>query len=80
MVGVGWCFAVDVIGITVATALFACVRRYPVAEHSTSPSLSSILEGLRYAVGRRDLLGTYREDVRVGLDSSCARGLYEDWR
>jgi MFS family permease len=61
--GVGWCFVVDVAGLVVATALFAALRPYPVADRSTPPSLRGIAEGLRYAVRRRDLLGTYVVDI-----------------
>lgn len=62
-VGLGWCFAIDVAGLTVATAMFARLRPYPPVERSTPPSLAGIMEGVRYAVGRRDLLGTYVIDL-----------------
>ena len=62
-VGVGWCFAVDVSGLLVATALFARLRSYPAQEGSTPPSLRGIMDGLGYAVRRRDLLGTYIVDI-----------------
>lgn len=63
VVGVAWCYAIDVAGIVTATALFARLRRYPPAAMSHPPSLSSIAEGLRYAVSRKDLLGTYVVDM-----------------
>ncbi len=62
-VGVGWCFLVDVAGITVATALFSRLAAYPPLEQTTPPSLRGIGEGLRYAISRRDLLGTYVIDI-----------------
>ncbi len=62
-VGVGWCFAVDVAGLIAATSLFAAMRRYPPSDRSTPPSLAGILDGLRYALSRRDLLGTYLVDI-----------------
>jgi MFS family permease len=62
-VGVGWCFVVNVVGLLVATALFAALRPYPVTGRSTPPSLAGIREGLVYAVRRRDLLGTYVVDM-----------------
>jgi MFS family permease len=61
--GVPWAFAVDVAGLVVATLLFAALRHYPPTEHSTPPSVASIVGGVRYAVGRRDLLGTYVIDM-----------------
>jgi MFS family permease len=54
---------VDVAGIAVATLLFARMRAYPPVEDTTPPSLRGIGEGLRYAVRRRDLLGTYLIDI-----------------
>ncbi|HEY7045424.1 MAG TPA: MFS transporter [Nocardioidaceae bacterium] len=62
-VGVPWCFAVDVSGLLVATALFALLRPYPALDTSNPPSVRGIMEGIGYAVRRRDLLGTYIIDI-----------------
>lgn len=62
-VGVGWCFAVDVAGLIVATVLFALLRPYPVVDRSNPPSLAGVYAGIRYAVNRKDLLGTYVVDM-----------------
>ena len=62
-VGTGWCFLVDVVGIAIATVLFFRMRPYPPVEDAAPPSLRGIGEGLQYAVGRRDLLGTYVIDI-----------------
>jgi MFS family permease len=61
--GVAWCFAVDVVGLVAATLLFAAMRAYPHLGETTPPSLRSIGEGIRYAAGRKDLLGTYIVDI-----------------
>ncbi|MGH8893094.1 MAG: MFS transporter, partial [Actinomycetes bacterium] len=61
--GVTWAYGVDVVGLVAATALFSALRRYPPTDTSTPPSLSGIVTGIRYAVGRRDLLGTYVIDM-----------------
>ena len=66
-VGVGWCFVVDGVGLLVATALFLAMRPYPHVGETTPPSLRGIQEGIRYAVGRRDLLGTYLVDIAAML-------------
>ena len=63
LVGVGWCYAIDVIALAVATLLFMALRPYPATDRSNPPSLSGIAEGLRYAIGRKDLLGTYVIDI-----------------
>ena len=63
VVGVGWCYAVDVTGLVAASGLFFLMRPYPATDRSNPPSLSGIIDGLRYAMGRRDLLGTYIIDI-----------------
>jgi MFS family permease len=61
--GAAWCYAVDVVALLVATALFTALRPYPVTDRSNPPSLRGIHEGLTYALRRRDLLGTYVVDM-----------------
>ncbi len=62
-VGIGWCFVVDVSALVVATLLYVAMRPYPHREETTPPSLQGIGEGVRYALSRRDLLGTYLVDI-----------------
>jgi MFS family permease len=62
-VGVGECFLIDIAGLCVASLLFAMMRPYPHRTETTPPSLQGIREGLSYAVGRRDLMGTYLVDI-----------------
>ena len=61
--GPGWCFLVDIVGLFVASMLYAAMRRYPHVGETEPPSLSGIKKGLRYAISRRDLLGTYVVDL-----------------
>jgi MFS family permease len=61
--GAGPAFGVDVAGLTIATVLFTMLRRYPASEGSRPPSLSGIVEGVRYAASRKDLLGSYVVDI-----------------
>ena len=62
-VGIGWCFVVDIAGLVVATLLYVAMRSYPHRAETTPPSLAGIGAGVRYAVARRDLLGTYLVDI-----------------
>jgi MFS family permease len=62
-VGIGWCFVVDLGGLTLASLLYFAMRSYPHTLETTPPSLKAIGEGWRYAVSRRDLLGTYVVDI-----------------
>jgi MFS family permease len=66
-VGIGWCFLVDIAGLMVATAMFTAMRPYPHRAETTPPSLAGIGQGLRYALSRRDLLGTYLVDIAAML-------------
>ena len=62
-VGVPWAFGIDVLGLALATLLFLALRPYPPTDTSTPPRVAAIVSGIRYAVGRRDLLGTYVIDL-----------------
>ncbi len=64
--GVPWAFAVDLVGVTLATLLLTRLPAFPSHEHSQRPSLRVIGAGIAYAVRRRDLLGTYVVDM-VGM-------------
>ena len=66
-VGIGWCFVVDIVGLAIATLLYVAMRPYPHRAETTPPSLAGIGEGLRYALSRRDLLGTYLVDIAAML-------------
>jgi MFS family permease len=65
--GAAWAYAVDVCGLVIATALFATLRKYPPIQSAVQAGLAGaargIADGLRYAVGRKDLLGTYLVDL-----------------
>jgi MFS family permease len=62
-VGIGWCFVVDIAVLVGATLLYVAMRPYPHVAETTPPSLAGIAEGMRYALRRRDLLGTYLVDL-----------------
>jgi len=63
--GAGWAFGATLAGLVTATALYAALRPHPPAGSAAAPAatLRAIGEGLRYAAGRRDLLGTYLVDL-----------------
>lgn len=66
-VGLGFCYAVDITGLALATVLYVLMRPYAHIAETTPPSLAGIREGLRYALSRRDLLGTYLVDIAAML-------------
>jgi MFS family permease len=61
--GLGWAYAVDL--ATFAVSVLFCVRLAPspASHEALKPSLSSVLEGARYAWSRKELLGTYVIDI-----------------
>jgi MFS family permease len=61
--GAAWAYGADVVGLAVATALYASLRPAPPTDGGTPPSLRGIVDGITYAAGRRDLLGTYVVDL-----------------
>ena len=65
--GAGWCFVANCAALGFATLLFVLLRPYPHAGDTEPPSLRGIGEGLAYALGRRDLLGTYLVDIAAML-------------
>lgn len=65
--GAAWCYLVDVVGLTVACLLYRAMVGYPHRDETTPPSLAGIGQGLRYAISRRDLLGTYLVDIAAML-------------
>lgn len=66
-VGIGWCFLIDIVGLSVASLMFWLMNGYPHREETTPPSLAGIGQGLSYALSRRDLLGTYLVDIAAML-------------
>lgn len=66
-VGIGWCFVIDIGGLFVASLMYVRMGTYTHREETTPPSLEGIREGIVYALGRRDLLGTYLVDIAAML-------------
>lgn len=56
-------FTVDIISFLVSLAFLSRVGSVPASDRQEKPSLAGLLEGLRYAMSRRDLLGTYLIDL-----------------
>jgi len=56
-------YLVDCVTFVISLALLARIKSVPPLTTRTAPSLESLMEGLRYAFGRKDLLGTYVVDL-----------------
>src|SRR5262245_11887783 len=56
-------YMIDVLSFLVSLISLAAIRRMPPSDRATRPGIQSIVEGLKYALGRRELIGTYVVDM-----------------
>lgn len=63
--GLAATYAVDVVSFGFSLALLRLMRAVPPPPDAARPSLRGVAEGLRYARGRQELLGTYVVDIVV---------------
>ncbi|MGP3962505.1 MFS transporter [Nonomuraea sp. 3N208] len=61
--GAAAAYGVDTVTFLLSLALLWRIRSLPPAEDAAPASLKSLVEGVRYAVGRSDLMGTYLVDI-----------------
>ena len=61
--GATYGYLLDVITFVIALIFLYKVRNIPPSANAAPPSFASLVEGLRYAVNRKDLLGTYLVDL-----------------
>jgi len=63
--GVEWAYAVDVLSFGASLSAFAMLRTPPPPPDAEPPSLRGVIEGVRYAVSRQDLIGSYVVDINA---------------
>jgi MFS family permease len=61
--GLPFTYAVEVATFAISIAALAAIRSMPPAERAPPVGLTSVLEGLRYAASRPELIGTYAVDI-----------------
>ena len=61
--GVATGYSLDVISYVLSLIFIILLRPVPPGEKSTPPNLKSLIDGLQYAISRKDLLGTYLVDL-----------------
>jgi MFS family permease len=76
--GVASAYAVDVASFLISLALLAQLRPVPALPDANKPSLAGIVEGLKYAASRQDLMGTYIVDL-VAMLFAFPTALYPFW-
>ena len=62
---VSYAYGLDLVSFVASLAAFALLRTPPPPTEAESPSLRSILDGLRYAISRQELLGSYLVDINA---------------
>jgi MFS family permease len=61
--GVSTGYAIDVISYCLSLIFISLLKPVPPGDKSVPPSLKSLMDGLQYAISRKDLLGTYLVDL-----------------
>lgn len=61
--GVATGYAIDVASYCLSLIFISLLKPVPPGEKSVPPSLKSLIDGLQYAISRKDLLGTYLVDL-----------------
>ena len=61
--GIMWTYAIDLGTFLVSLAALAAIRRIPPPTNANKPGLRTIIDGLRYARSRPELIGTYVVDM-----------------
>jgi MFS family permease len=62
-IGLGWTYGIDVATFGVSLGLLWAMRAVPPPPDARRVSLAGIADGLRYARGRPELMGTYMVDI-----------------
>jgi len=71
-------FAIDVLTYVISLLLLAKVRSIKPTQSSEKPTLSSVVEGLKYATSRKDLMGTYLVDL-AAMFFAMPNALFPFW-
>ncbi|MEV0161005.1 MFS transporter [Nonomuraea fuscirosea] len=73
--GTASAFALDTLTFVLSLVLLWRVRAIPPADDAAPASIRSLIEGVRYAVSRKDLMGTYLVDI-AAMVFAMATALY----
>lgn len=71
-------FAADIVSFLISLIFLSRVGSVPPLAHGEKPSLSGLFEGLRYALNRQDLLGTYLIDL-AAMFFAMPNALFPFW-
>ncbi|MFI7455184.1 MFS transporter [Nonomuraea sp. NPDC049714] len=80
--GTAFAYGLDTLSFVLSLLLLWRIESRAPAQDAGSASLGSLVEGLRYAVGRKDLVGTYLVDIAAmvfAMSTSLYPGLAEEY-
>jgi MFS family permease len=61
--GLGWAYGLDVVSFLASLVLLSRMRAVPPPPEAEPPSVARVMEGLRYARSKPELMGTYIVDI-----------------
>lgn len=76
--GVSAVYFIDVISFALSLVFIARIRPVPARPDADKPSFKGIVEGIRYAASRQDLIGTYVVDL-VAMFFAFPNALFPFW-
>jgi len=56
-------YGADIATFVISLVLIAMMKKIPPSKEAQKPSLAGLIDGIKYAFGRKDLLGTYAIDL-----------------
>jgi MFS family permease len=56
-------YSIDVLSFLISLVALAAIRRMPASDRASRPGIQSIVQGLKYAISRPELIGTYVVDI-----------------
>ena len=68
-------YGIDLVTFGASLVAVFMINAVPAPEHADRPSLKTIIEGCRYALGRQELLGTYLIDI-IAMFFAMPQALY----
>ena len=76
--GIGTAYLVDVITFAVSLLFIARVKSVKPTSKESAPTISAMVEGIKYATSRKDLLGTYLVDL-AAMFFAMPNALFPFW-
>lgn len=76
--GIGTAYLVDVLTFAISLLIIARVKSVKPTSKESAPTISAMIEGIKYATSRKDLLGTYLVDL-AAMFFAMPNALFPFW-